>query len=215
MMTIKFKFFLIYVILIGVCILGGYLFQTSYAYSYDINDVTLFFDNDKDNMEEKIKIYLEDIDDLLVVNSSFEYSDMLVYNYDFLLHFSLGYIFEHQEYYSDKLKVMETFSYMTKELVKKATNQYVSVEEIYEITDKYFGIRDFEIINDNVNIVNNYVSLIQYTENKFNLNIQNVEVEFDDTLIYAKVFYEYDNCYLYTFENKDQVLKIKNIEVVL
>lgn len=202
------------VMVIGILLWESDIFRTTFAYPYTLDESVLFIDKNEDKMAAKIKIYLDDIDDLLIVNSSFELSDTLVYNYDFLVYFALDYILANYEYYYDEIKYLDNYTYFTKEFGEKSTNQYIALEEVYVITEKFFGIRDFEIISDNIKIVDGYISLIDYTLEDFSLSINNVAVKYEENMVEATVHYGDNISYLYTFENQDNVLKIRNIEVL-
>lgn len=188
--------------------------QNSFAYSYDVESGILFYDDNEEVLQNNIKMYLEDIDGLLMANSNFELSDILVENYDFLTYFAFNYILNNYEYYSDKILELDKHLYIDKNFIQKSTNQYIDVEEIYKITDKYFGIRDYIFTDNNVNIINNKISLLEYANDDFSLIIDRVDVKFSDELVLAYVYYEGDFCYLYTFSNENEVLKIRNIEVI-
>lgn len=103
---------------------------------------------------------------------------------------------------------------MTKDGYQEQTDKYISINEIYKITDKYFGVTNFEIINYNINIIDNKISLIDYENQYFDLTINQVVVDNTDETITAKVYYDNNSSHLYEFENINNVLKIKNIEVL-
>ena len=67
---------------------------------------------------------------------------------------------------------------------------------------------------DNINIIDNKISLIDYENSYFELPINEVVVEKSNETVTAKVYYDNNSCHLYTFENINNVLKIKNIEVL-
>lgn len=188
--------------------------RNTFAYSYEIDDSVLFFDYDQEVLEENIKKYLEDLDDLLIVNSRFELSDLLVENYDFLVYFALDYVLMYHEIYRDILVEKDIYYYVNRDLETLNTNLYISLEEIYKITDQYFGVRDFQVVNADVLVIDDYISLVDYTKRKFSLDIERVQVSIQENYVLATVYYENDVCYLYTFENQNNVLKIRNIEVL-
>ena len=126
----------------------------------------------------------------------------------------MEYILKYQEHYNDQIKTIDSFKYITKQGSQKETNKYISIDEIYNITEKYFGVKDFKIINDNVSIIDNYISLTDYEEEYFPLNIEKITVNQKLPYIEANVYYENNTNYLYTFEVINNVLKIKNIEVL-
>lgn len=209
----KSKIFVLGGIIILICLFSGIL-KNSLAYSYEIDNGILFYDDNKEMLQENIKKYLENIDDLLIVNSNFEMSDILIENYDFLSYFAFDYILNNYEYYRDKIIEQDSFDYVDRNYNQKITKQYIELEEIYKITDKYFGVKDYILVSDNVLVIDDYVSLIDYNDDQFILNIDKVEVDIQGDLIFAYTYYEGNFCYLYTFYNQNQVLKLKNIEVI-
>ncbi len=203
-----------FIIGISILIIVNLALNDTFAYQYDVSKYTLFYKEDKNVLENDIRKYIDDIDDLLFVNSSYEFSDILSENYLFLVHFAMDYIINHYELYESKIVKLDKFKYMNRELNEKVTNDYIDIEEVYDITFKYFGERDFNIINNNVNIIDGYISLVDYTEKNFNLKISDITVRLDNDKVLVYVSYENDCKYLYTFGNYNNVLKINNIEVL-
>lgn len=203
------------VLLVSIVIIGNNVFHETYAKSYDLVKTNLFFYNDINRMEDNIKNYLLSIDGLLVANSSFEYSSILSNNYDFLINFACSYVLDNQEYYVDEIKLGDSFGYRDKNNNINETNKYISLDIIYEITDKYFGIRDFNVINSNVKVMNNYISLGYYEKSAFMGEIEDIDIRVDDNFLVATVEYNTGNMYLYTFRNCNNVLKIYNVEVLV
>ena len=88
-----------YIYLLVSCILGiiiicliYFVTNNTYAYQYNVDNYTLFYKNNKDELESDIKKYIDDIDDLLIANSSYELSNNLSENYIFLVNFAMDYI---------------------------------------------------------------------------------------------------------------------------
>ena len=78
------------ILIIIIALIVTYIMNNSLAYDYQITNYTLF---NKDNLEElknDIKIYIDDIDDYLIPNTSYLYSDILTENYDFITNFALA-----------------------------------------------------------------------------------------------------------------------------
>lgn len=207
--------------LLGCCILSiiiicliYFVTNNTYAYQYNVDNYTLFYKNNKDELESDIKKYIDDIDDLLIANSSYELSDNLSENYIFLVNFAMDYIIKNYEVYKEKIIKLDKYEYVDRDLNEKIVDDYIDIEEIYNITFKYFGIKNFQIINDNVNIIDNYISLTDYTERRFKLKISSISISYDNNKVLANVLYDNDCKYLYTFNNYNNVLKINNIEVL-
>lgn len=209
------KIFLVLLLIGGIAILGSEVFNTSFAYSYDIDNSVLFYKNDYEALEEDIEIYLSNIDDFIIPNSSFMYSDVLRDNYDFLVHFAIDYVLNNREYYSDDIKELNNCLYIDKRGVDKSAVEYINLDIVYEITDFYFGIKDFTVINDDVCIENNAVSLSDYASDSFEFEITDVSVTVGELGIRAIVSYNNGEKYLYYFDNDNNVLKLKNVEVVI
>ena len=202
-------------IVIAITITFLLISNTSFAYQYDIDEnYTLFYKENEEELKNDIEKYLTTIDNFLIPNSTFEISNTLKENYPFLVNFSIDYINNNYEYYKDKIITHEEYTYNGINFSNKKTNKYIPIEEIYIITNKYFNTRDFQIINDNVKIIDNYISLSDYTEEEFQLKILSISLAYTNTQVLAQVTYE-NNCkYLYTFDNVKNILKINNIEVV-
>lgn len=198
----------------GITILLCNLLDNSYAYSYNIDNSVLFYKDNHLELENDIKKYISNIDDYILPNSSYLYGDKLVDNYDFLVYFASDYVINNREYYSNYIKNYNECSYLNKRGIDSYTYDYIDINKLYDITDFYFGIRDFIIINDDVCINDNYISLIDYTSDIYNFEIIDINiVDFEDDI---KVVISYDNgdSYLYLFDNAKNVLKLKNIEVM-
>ena len=207
--------------LLGCCILSiiiicliYFVTNNTYAYQYNVDNYTLFYKNNKDELESDIKKYIDDIDDLLIANSSYELSDNLSENYIFLVNFAMDYIINNYEVYKEKIIKLDKYEYVDRDLNEKIVDDYIDIEEIYNITFKYFGIKNFQIINDNVNIIDNYISLTDYTERRFKLKISSISISYDNNKVLVNVLYDNDCKYLYTFNNHNNVLKINNIEIL-
>lgn len=135
-------------------------------------------------------------DNLLIGLPSFEISNTLNENYDYIVRFAQNYILDNKDKYQEKI-----------------INNYIDIEEIYMITDDFFGKRDFYINN----ITNNKV-LLTKDDRRFGMNIKNLTIsEITTDIAIANVEYtnEYTTItYKYTFEILDNKMIIKNIEVL-
>lgn len=207
------KLFYILLLVVGIGCLCAKIFSDSFAYSYDIEKSVLFFHNNIDKLEKDIELYLQDIDDFIIPNSSFLYSDKLSNNYDFLVRFAIDYVIYNREYYYNDIKKLDSCFYINRDGRKLSTLDYVNVSVVYDIVDFYFGMNNFSIINDDVCMDDRYISLSNYTDDNFNLEIDDVIVTVNDLDVHALVVYKGEVKYLYTFCNENNILKIKNVEV--
>lgn len=197
---------------IGTIIAGNS--KIAYSYQREFNNYNLFYNDDLEKLQSDIEKYITDVDDYLISNSSFYWSDVLQENYDFLVNFACDYIINNRDVYQDKIVKLDEYQYVNFNSEIMSTYEYVEIEEIYDITYKYFGVRDFKIINDNVKIVNDYVSLVDFNNSVFEGEISNVSVEKNDDLLFATLKYGDGSEYLYTFRVDNNVLRISNIEVL-
>lgn len=187
----------------------------TYAYQYKIKDnYTLFYKTNTEELKSDIIKYIGSIDDYLIPNSNFELSDTLKENYTFLVNFAIDYIINNNEKYQDKIVQKESYEYIDRNLNLKNTKDYIEIEEIYKITEKYFGIRDFQILNNDIKIIDNYISLTDYTDMVFELKILKIDINIKNNQVLATITYENNNEYLYIFDNEKNLLKINNIGVL-
>ena len=201
------------ILVVTISLLIIYIASNSFAYEYETTNYTLFYKEDLSELKEDIKIYIDDIDDYLIPTSSYKYSDILTENYDFLTNFAIAYIINHKETYQDSIASMTSFTYNDIDNQSHETNEYIDTDEIYNLTDKYGGMSDYYIINENVNVIDNYVSLSSYNKRLFTGKIKNIDITKEDMII-AAVEYDNNDKYKYIFKNINNVLKIYNIEVV-
>ena len=187
--------------------------NSSYAYEYKFENYTLFYSDNIEELNDNIQTYIDKIDDYLIPNTSYTYSDILTENYDFLVNFALDYIINNKEIYSDKITNLDNYTYYNNYMETKETNEYVDTKLLYEITDNFFGIKDFVIINDNVKIIDDYISLARYNEMVFEQKIVSVRAETNNDMVHALVNYENGDTLKYTFKKENNVLKLYNIEV--
>lgn len=208
------KILICFCFIFGLVILCDELFKNSFAYTYELDNSILFYKDNYTDLEKDIAIYLEPIDDYIISNSSFIYDESLSNNYDFLINFALDYVKENFDVYSDNIKSYEECIYLNGKGEEYNTFSYVEVNTIYEIIDRYFGVRDFSILNDNVCLRDNYISLSDYSDNLFLSDIVDVVVSRNEDKMLAEVIYSNNDKYLYVFNIYNNVLKLENIEVL-
>ena len=208
------RIFLIIFLLFGVIFCVSNLFENSFAYSYDIDNSVLFYKDNYEELGSDIKKYLSNIDDFIIPNSSYIYGDKLIDNYDFLIYFATDYIINNKEYYNEFISYYDKCVYVDNRGIDNYTYDFINIDKIYEVTDFYFGIKDFVIINDDICIKDNYISLIDYTSDSFNFEIVNVSVSGNKDMVDALVYYDNGDKYLYSFDNINNILKLRDVGVV-
>lgn len=164
-------------------------FRTSYAYSYKEN---LIYTDDKEVMTKELTNYINNIDNILIPTTSYNYSNILIENYDFLVRYAVNYVIDNKDKYIN-------------DIIKIDSNEYISKDIIYKITDKYFNVKDFYIEEDNV--------LLEKVSKRFRLKIDNINYIKED-YIKVNVLYENDVKYVYIFTyGEDNYMYLYNIEV--
>ena len=194
----------------------GLIIYSNKSYAYiDNYDYTLFYKEDNNELSNNIKVYLKDVDYLIYNNSDYTSYNTLSDNYEFMVNFALDYIYLNKDKYKDNIVIKDNYNYIDRYNNRLSTNEYISIDIIYDITYKYFGKKDFIILNNNVNIIDNYISL---SSNKFiipNLEINNISISKEEDKVIAKVKYTNDDntTYKFIFNNDGEILKISNVEV--
>lgn len=165
-------------------------FKTSHAYSYKKH---LIYTEDKEIITKELTNYINNIDNILIPTTSYNYSDVLIENYDFLVRYAVNYVIDNKDkYISDIIKIDD--------------NEYISKDTVYEITDKYFNIRDFYIGEDNI--------LLEKINKEFKLKIKNIDYVKED-YIKVNVLYENNVKYVYVFTyDENNYMYLYNIGVV-
>lgn len=195
------KWFYIIYITFMLIVLFNMISNSSFAYEYKNEKYTLFY---KDNMKElsnDISIFLDEIDNYILPNATYMYSNVLTENYDFLCNFAISYIINNREIFNNEIK-------------KEDNNFYVEKDLIYDITNKYFGIKDFQFINSNQLNKDGLILLEEYNGVLFNNKIVSVNAYKMYQYINADVSYENGDNYRYIFKNNDGILKLYDVEVL-
>lgn len=195
------KWFYIIYITFMLIVLFNMISNNSFAYEYKNEKYTLFY---KDNMKElsnDISIFLDEIDNYILPNATYMYSNVLTENYDFLCNFAISYIINNREIFNDEIKMEDN-------------NLYVKKDLIYDITNKYFGIKDFQFINKNQLNKDGLILLEEYNGVLFNNKIVSVNAYKMYQYINADVSYENGDNYRYIFKNNDGILKLYDVEVL-
>ena len=191
------------------------IFKNTYAYDYKDYDYTLFYKDNESELTEDIKKYISDIDYLIYNNSEFSTYETLNDNYEFMVNFAIDYISMNKYKYKDNIVSISIYSFVTLLLWCLSKYLYGSNKTIYDVTNKYFGVKDFTILNNNINIIDKYISLSGTTKNKINLEIDSASISKDNDIITADIKYKNDSetDYIYTFKINNNILKIYNVEV--
>lgn len=187
---VKKRYFILWGVIIYLLCMAS--FRVSYAYE---GDKKLVYSNNRDILTNELKDYIDKIDNSLVPNATFTYSDILINNYDSLVNFASNYIYLNKNRYN-------------KDIVYKDYIPYVPKEVIYDITENYFNVKYF-YIDDFIEI--------KSLSTEFELEIISINyIQVDDNKIKVNVIYEnkveYNYIFIYDSSNN---MYLYNIEVVL
>ena len=83
-------------------------FRVSYAYE---GDKKLVYSNNRDILTNELKDYIDKIDNSLVPNATFTYSDILINNYDSLVNFASNYIYLNKNRYNKDIVYKDYIDY--------------------------------------------------------------------------------------------------------
>ena len=209
------------VVIVTLFMLGVTLFvgdKKSFANDNVIEDnfnLNLEYNEDKNIFKNDLYNYIDLIDNSLFAMSSFNMSDTLNENYDFLIDFAISFILSNEEQYKDDIIIGEEYVYIDDFGNKYTSNRYVNIELIYDITNSIFGKRDYVVINEQINVNNDLVPLLLIKDNVSFMDISEIS---DYSLfgnkynVYVK-YRDIDLEYIYVFDNIDGRLILNNVLV--
>lgn len=155
----------------------------------------LKYEEDDDFLYQRIYDFILENDDLLIGLSSYNMSNYLDENYDYMVKVAVNYVIDHKDDYDN------------------IQNNMISLDEVYKITDYFFDKRDF-YVND---VSDGMVKLDLYNK-RFKLDISDMNI-ISDTDSEVLVLVSYDNdcaisSFKFSFGRDDDKLYVRNIEVV-
>ena len=176
-------------------------------------DLNLIYSDNLEMFERDIYDFIDLVDNNLIPNTSFNISDKLNENYDFLTKFAISFILDNRGYY----EIIEGQDYVYKNEYGDVfiTNEYINIDTIYEITNKVFGVEYYYILNDYLEVENELLPLLEIEEKIFSMNIDNI-VSIDKFSDYIDVVVKYkdnDLDYIYRLEYVDNRLVISNLGI--
>ncbi|MBQ8218991.1 MAG: hypothetical protein IJZ79_04490 [Bacilli bacterium] len=208
-------FFITFFVILFILIIVNY--QDSYSIEMDnINDINLILEDNSDIniLKDNIYNYIDMIDDNLITNSSYNMSNILSENYDFLVNFSIAFILNNIDYYEEDIITMNEYTYMDLYGNTYRTDKYISIDTLYDITYNVFGKRYFYIDNEIIKVRDNLLPLLNINSNNIIMNIDNIQVVKINNgyNVYVK-YQELEYKYIYNFINVDNHLVINNVSI--
>jgi len=181
----------------------------------NIFNIQLEYATDENILKNDLFDFINLIDDSLFAMSSFDMSDTLNENYDFLTTFAISLILNNEINYNDKIVYGNEYIYEDSYGNVYSTDKYVSLDVLYDITNNVFGKSNYVIINDYLNVEDNLIPLLLIKDNVSFMEIQeiiDVTVFANQLSVYVK-YRDIDYEYIYSFLNKDGRLILVNLDV--
>lgn len=208
-------FFITFFVILFILIIVNY--QDSYSIEMDnINDINLILEDNSDIniLKDNIYNYIDMIDDNLITNSSYNMSNILSENYDFLVNFSIAFILNNIDYYEEDIITMNEYTYMDLYGNTYSIDKYINIDTLYDITYNVFGKRYFYIDNEIIKVRDNLLPLLNINSNNIIMNIDNIQVVKINNgyNVYVK-YQELEYKYIYNFINVDNHLVINNVSI--
>ena len=141
-------------------------------------------------------------------------SNTLNDNYDFLTIFAINFILNNEKYYKNDIVLGDYYTY-NDGYNTYTTNKYINIDIIYDITYNILGKNNYYIINDYLTIENNLLPLLLIKDYQFFMDIEEIIdiVKFSNNYEVSVKYKNMDLIYKYIFEEENNQLIIKNIEV--
>ena len=215
-----------YIIVIGtILLIVTFVLKNSYALNEEelnnlntLNqnnlDITLEYTENEIELNNNIYNHINLIDNSLIPTATFNMSDSLNNNYDFLTIFAINFILNNEQYYKDEIIIGQEYTY-NDGYNNYTTNKYINLDTIYDITYNILGKNNYYIINDYLKIENNLVPLLLLKEYNFFMELEKIEdiVKFSNNYEVSVKYKDIDLIYKYIFENIDNKLILSNIEI--
>ena len=184
------------------------IFRDSYAnIEEDKIKLDLYNNSNIEILKEDMLYFIDLVDDNIFINSSFNMSNKLNENYDFLNNFVISFVLDNSEYFD-----IGYLDYNTKYNV----NSYISMDSFYDITYKIFGVEYYYIMDEDIVIDNNILLVRRNNISEIDMVIEEIS-KIDVRDGYYDVYVKYvdsDIEYIYRFDiGNDNRLYISNLSI--
>jgi len=177
-------------------------------------DITLEFVESELEFNNSIYSFIDLIDDSLIPTATFNMSNKLSDNYDFLTIFAIDFILNNEEYYKDDIVIRNDYIY-DDGYNSYVTNKYISIDVIYDITYNILGKNNYYIVNEYLELEDNLIPLLLVKDYQFYmeleeiLDIRKISNNYEVLVKYKDI----DLIYKYVFKIVDDRLVIDNLEI--
>lgn len=167
------------------------------------------------NNPSEVYNFIDLIDDSLLPTATYNMSNKLNDNYDFLTIFAINFILNNEEYYKDSIIIKDNYTYTINNNTY-TTNKYIDVSKIYDITYNVLGKNNYYILNDYLKIEDDIVPLLLIDEYPFIMEIEEISdvVYFSNNYEISVKYKNINLTYKYILEKLDNQYIINNILVV-
>lgn len=150
------------------------IFRGSYAnIEMDTIKLDLFYNSDEEIFKDELECFIDLVDEKIIVNSSFNLSNVLNKNYDFLTRFVISFVLYNEEYFD--IIYGDNYIYKDEYGGEYTTNRYISMDTLYDITNKIFGVEYYYVLDRNL-VVKEMLALVDLPDNdsEINMIIENI-----------------------------------------
>lgn len=167
------------------------------------------------NNPSEVYNFIDLIDDSLLPTATYNMSNKLNDNYDFLTIFAINFILNNEEYYKDSIIIKDNYTYTINNNTY-TTNKYIDINKIYDITYNILGKNNYYILNDYLKIEDDIVPLLLIDEYPFIMEIEEISdvVYFSNNYEISVKYKNINLTYKYILEKLDNQYIINNILVV-
>lgn len=165
----KNKFIVGTLVLTIVIFLFVSIFRGSYANEeMDTIKLDLYYNSNEEIFKDELEDFIDLVDENIIVNSSFNLSNVLNENYDFLTKFVISFVLDNEDYFD--ILYGDDYIYKDEYGNGYTTNKYISMDTLYNVTNKIFGVEYYYVLDRNL-VVNEMLALIDFPDNDREINM--------------------------------------------
>ena len=133
----------------------------------------MFYNSNEEIFKSEVEDFIDLVDEEIIVNSSFNLSNVLNKNYDFLTRFVISFVLYNEEYFD--IIYGDNYIYKDEYGGEYTTNRYISMDTLYDITNKIFGVEYYYVLDRNL-VVKEMLALVDLPDNdsEINMIIENI-----------------------------------------
>lgn len=209
----KNKIVFLSLLFIMVGFVGFSLFKGSYANIDEENiQIELKYSDNMEIFRENITTFINLIDSHIITNSSYNMSNVLSENYDFLTRFVISFVLDNEDYFD--IILGDNIVYKDYYGLEYNSNKYIDIDTLYDITNKIFGVEYYYVLEEGL-VFEDKLLLVDFNNEEFNLQLDSfVDIVYNNG--YYDVIVKYvdsDINYVYRFNYIGDRLVINNLSI--